>query len=398
MKRKYLYISVLILIILIITILILVQYKSGNLGIYKNSKDSNLKADVNNVISYALIDNTGEYLKTVVTIKKDTPIESIQYTDVDNKVIKLQTKNKNIVAIDLSVKAGEDMPFKIVSNGVEETQILNIPLDYINNYITLSKDDTNSTEQKYLFITNYNTDLQNEPIKNYYKIGNRTNWTEYTNNININVSDMNDFTNGQTTIYFKEETQNGEKIVREYVENVPLTGDFEIFRNALANIGEDPTKYDITCTEKTNCESYWFQLGQMGGGHGTDGADYSATFKINFKSSKNILSTIQPSEIEVGYVLFANSGSGLWGSGTSTSAAIATIYYTDGTTDQQTTGQKCWGKTVTGNLTFSIDSSKEISYITLNIKGHDASYSSSNGYFTGVTLKDCDFSNSIIQP
>lgn len=55
------YISIIIFAILVITVLILVQYKSSNFGIYKSSKNANLRADINDVISFALIDNTGEY-------------------------------------------------------------------------------------------------------------------------------------------------------------------------------------------------------------------------------------------------------------------------------------------------------------------------------------------------
>ena len=171
---------------------------------------------------------------------------------------------------------------------------------------------------------------------------------------------------------------------------MPLIGDFEIFRNALATTGEDPTKYGITATEKIKCESYWFNLGQMGSGHGTNSAIYSSTFKIDFKNVNNNLEKIETSQIEIGYTLYAL--------GRSKSGAIAIIYYTDGTTDKQEIEQGYWGGTKTGSLVFSVDNSKEINYITLQIQGYDADYTSSYGYFENVILKDCDFSNLVTQP
>lgn len=400
--KKTIYI-ILILLISIIAIFIF-QY-NGEFNLFKIF--NSFKPEVKNNLSYSLVDNTEEFLKTLVKIERDDNIESIEYTDVNNNIVVLNPVNKSVIGIDLKVKVAEEMPFKIVSNGLEEIEKLYIPSDYINNYIVLTKDSDNSTEQNYLFSASYRTDLENETVNNYYTIGNRSNWTKYANPFNVTISDISDFATGQTTIHLKEETENEEKVIRDCTENAPLTGDFEIFRNALAVSGEDPTKYGITCINKSNCESYWFDLSRMGGGHSSTTANFSSTFNIDFQSNKNFLNKVETSTIEVSYVLFGNSGRryvdrpGFHGylNFASTSAAIAAIHYTDGTTEEKTTGKKSWGDTeITSTFSFPVDTSKEISNITLTIEGYDDDYSNSYGYFSNVTLKDCDFSNFIVQP
>lgn len=402
MKKTIYIISILLVVIIAVLIF---QYNSEfNLFKVFNS----FKPEVKNNLSYSLVDNTEEFLKTLVKIERDDNIESIEYTDVNGNIVILNPVNKSVVGIDLKVKVAEEMPFKIISNGLEEIEKLYIPSDYINNYIVLTKDINNSTEQNYIFSASYRTDLENETVNNYYTIGNRSNWTKYTSPFNVTISDISDFTTGQTTIHLKEETENEEKVIRDYIENAPLTGDFEIFRNALAVSGEDPTKYGITCTSKTNCESYWFDnLSKIGGGHSSGTANYSCTFNIDFQSNKNFLNRMETPTIEVSYVLFGNSHTGKvdrpgfhgYLTTKSTSAAIATIHYTDGTTDQKSTEKKCWGDSeITGIFSFSVDTSKEINNITLTIDGHDDDYTNSYGYFSNITLKDCDFSNFIVQP
>ena len=165
---------------LTLTIIISIVTIFNKKELFNNKLLHRTKSEVKSPITYSLVDNTNEYLKTILRIEKDNNIESIQYMDIDNKPVILRPVNKNIVAIDLKVKVAQDMVFKIISNGIEETQVLNIPTDYINNYITLDKDDSNSTEKQYRLIANYTTDLQNEPITNYYKVGNRVNYSKYT--------------------------------------------------------------------------------------------------------------------------------------------------------------------------------------------------------------------------
>ena len=132
MKSK----NILIIILSIITLLIVyLMIKYNILGqIQKNIEDKTQKME-ENTLSYIIYDNTGEKLKTVVTIAKEEGIDSVEYTDNDGKIVKIEGQGNKRIAIDLKATVDVDIPFKIVSNELETTEVMHIPTDYIEKYM-----------------------------------------------------------------------------------------------------------------------------------------------------------------------------------------------------------------------------------------------------------------------
>lgn len=125
-----------------------------------------------NILSYILYDNTEEKLKALVTISKEEGITSIEYTDTDGKKIEINGNGKKKISMDIKVEACKDINFKITSNNEEITETINVPSNYINDYINISKSEETSTNTIFNYNVEYNTDLS--PEEEYYKLGRDT--------------------------------------------------------------------------------------------------------------------------------------------------------------------------------------------------------------------------------
>ena len=228
MKSK----NILIIILSIITLLIVyLMIKYNILGqIQKNIEDKTQKME-ENTLSYIIYDNTGEKLKTVVTIAKEEGIDSVEYTDNDGKIVKIEGQGNKRIAIDLKATVDVDIPFKIVSNELETTEVMHIPTDYIEKYMITTKLEEESTETAHKYNIEYNTDLVNENVKNYYKVGNdNEKWIEYSNKMQIELADLDNPENKTTTLYTKEVNQYNDTLIKQEIVNVPLKGDVDIFK------------------------------------------------------------------------------------------------------------------------------------------------------------------------
>ena len=74
--------------------------------------------------------------------------------------------------MDIKVEACKDINFKITSNNEEITETINVPSNYINDYINISKSEETSTNTIFNYNVEYNTDLS--PEEEYYKLGRDT--------------------------------------------------------------------------------------------------------------------------------------------------------------------------------------------------------------------------------
>ncbi len=377
MKSK----NILIIILSIITLLIVyLMIKYNILGqIQKNIEDKTQKME-ENTLSYIIYDNTGEKLKTVVTIAKEEGIDSVEYTDNDGKIVKIEGQGNKRIAIDLKATVDVDIPFKIVSNELETTEVMHIPTDYIEKYMITTKLEEESTETAHKYNIEYNTDLVNENVKNYYKVGNdNEKWIEYSNKMQIELADLDNPENKTTTLYTKEVNQYNDTLIKQEIVNVPLKGDVDIFKQTTRK-GKSLSQSGFT-SSYSHSEDSGFSLNYLKAGHHRDSADYSGTFRVKWDTLK--LNMFKAPQLYIEYRLFANTRYGC----PSNVGFTTTVRYKDGTTTSGNKGATQYQSETSVPVTLNLDKTKDIDYLEMKVYGYDDNNSYSYGYVRNIILK-----------
>ena len=356
--------KIIIILIILISILAIV-FLFNNLSLVQNIQTIIAKRkalEQEDGISYVLYDNqTENKIKTMVIITRQAGIERVEYLD-SNEITIIYCDGRTTLAMDIETQINKEYCFNVISNGEEKIESIIIPENYLDEYFTFT------SEQEYNVGIEYSNYREGEEITNYYAIGkNSTNWIEYTENINLEISHMDTIGVPNTTVLAKQVDSIGDTIIenKENTYNVPTTGDFDIFANVFAS-GKTMEHYGFTSSYKygdeRGFEPYNLKVGLGDWSYKT----YSATFTLNFSNSN--LNLIKAKQLDIEYLLKC---SGDWTQRGARVGGSTTLYYTDGTSETQTISQAYYTN-VTKKLVFDLDETKQIDYIEMKISGKDA--------------------------
>lgn len=389
MKKQKIIISLCIIIAILIICIIIKIDPISQIRIYRKSAGLEMNE---NVLSYIMYDNTGEKLKTVVIISKEEGITSIEYIDMDGKLIKVNGNGKKKIAIDIKAEVNKDINFKVTSNNKETIEVMNIPSNYINKYISISKSEETSTDTIFNYNVEYNTDLsEDEEVKYYYKIGeNNKTWVEYTGGqIGITISDVDNFEEKTTTFMLKEQNKYGDIIIRSETIDVPVIGDMDVFRNSIV-MDKTLAEYGFT-SSYSNSEDNAFRPYCLQAGHHKDYASWSGNFFLYLDPVG--LNKLNASGLYIEYILYANTvrvyeTKWRWDDYVSNVGFSTNLMYKDGISQNISRGQTNYESATSVPIEFTFDSEKEVNYVQMNISGIDNNYSSSYGYVKNIILRN----------
>lgn len=380
--------KVVIILLLVILLLILVSIYT-NKELIKQITSRTFKQEEEDVIldgiSCKVLDNTEEKIKAFVVITREKGIEKIEYVANNKENIVLNCNDKQKVTIDIEMLVNEEQQFKVISNGEEEIEIVTLNSDYIDDYIKIAKLDNEEEHDQ--------VDIEFIPVQaslNYYKI-NKGPWIQYSSTLSLDLSDIDieKLQNGgnETTIYAKSVDFAGNTIISsKTIELTKKYPDFDVFNNMEISGKTNPAEYGISGswnyshnTGVGNLRN--FSVRNMGayfrqGGH----FNYSASFTIS-----NI-SAIKPIKASQLYFTAYHYAPDYY----SRTYSSATIYYTDGTSQNTTTNSldgKPGGGSVSrtfGNTTNLQD--KPIDRIVFYVSGHKNSGGIQTN-ITGIVLK-----------
>lgn len=377
-NKKMLIIVLLTIIVITATIILL-----NKTNVVENIQDRlarNKSYEQPNGLSYMLYDNQDGILKMLAVIREENGIDSVEY-ESDGERIKVYGNKRTILGIDLRAQVNKEYAYKINSNGNLKSESILMSDNYLDNYFKYTKISEESTDELYKYGIEYFTDLKNDTITNYYTIGNNsTNWGEYSENIDLTISHMENIGDKTTTICAKQVNSTGDTIIDKRVFDIPRKGDFDVFANTLVT-GKTMNDYGFTASF-SNCQNQSFTEYNLMAGHETNNGNYSATFNLDFSMSN--LQLLNAKQLLIDYILTATIRNG----GISNVGASATLYYTDGTYEQQTIAATTYTTSTSKNITIDLDNTKELDYLQIKIWGYDANYSYSRGRVSNIVLKD----------
>lgn len=236
----------------------------------KNKQITTKHEDVESMkLSYRVIDNTSEDIKGLLIIEDESGIDSIEYTNDEDKLIKLNCNGKLKVAIDKKVKLDKDYNIKIKTNAGERSQTIRIDKAKIEEYVKINLDND-------ILDIEYNNE---ETVKKYYKIGNG-NWIEYKNKIDITYIRYNTSAT-ISEIYAKEVDKNGNTIINIKQTSITPYRKENVF-DIMSKESKTMQEFGFSVVNRVNCENWGFSSHYLCAGHTTGAGNYSAKFKLDF--------------------------------------------------------------------------------------------------------------------
>lgn len=382
-------ISIIIIFLILIVVLLVVANTFINNNLIKQAISKTFKQEdektILNGISCKALDNTGEKIKAFVTITRENGIEKIEYIASNEKNVVLNCNNKQKVTIDIEILVDEEKQFKVTSSGEEKIETVILNTHYIDDYIKITKLDNEEEHDK--------VDIEFTPVQassNYYKI-NKGPWIQYSSILSLDLSDIDieklQSEENETTIYAKSVDVDGNTLISsKTIELTKKYPDFDLFHNMEISGKTNLTEYGIS--------GYWNYAQNNGTGDHRNfsvrnmGVYFRQGGRFNYSASFTIsnISAIKPIKANQLYFTAYHYAPDY----PSRTYSSATIYYTDGTSQNTTTNSldgKAGGGSVSrtfGNTTNLQD--KPIDRIIFYVSGHrNAGGIQTN--ITGIILK-----------
>jgi len=290
----------------------------------------------------------------------------------------IYSDGKTTLAIDLNAEVNKEYRFKVISNGEEKIESITIPENYLDNYFKYTVDEANTLSIEYI------TDQPDEEIINEYKIGKEsTNWKEYTENIKLEPTHMQNIGDTTTIINTKQTDSLGDIISDEEIVPIPTTGDFNIFENCLVR-GKTVDEYGFSYTQ-SGCQTFNFTPDNLTAGRWQYSGNYTCTFTLDFSTSN--LDLLKAKQLHIDYTLYA------WGSykkDYSTVGFSGTLYYTDGTSSVQTLDVAQYSVETAKEMIFELDTTKQLDRLEIQIWGRDSFDAEAFGRVDNIILKDVE--------
>lgn len=362
--RKKILILIIVIFVAILTLLLVNVFTNNKIikqllpRIYKQQEEK----PIVDGISCKVLDNTGEKIKSFVTITRENGIETVEYIANNGETVKLNCNQKKKVIIDTEMLVNEEQQFKITSNGEEKIETVSLNENYIDDYIKYIKLDNDEPYDQ--------IDIQFTPVQNslnYFKINNGA-WNTYSSTLSLDISNvvLEKLQKGEydITIYTMSVDSSGNTLVaNKTIELTKKCPNFNLFYNmdisGKTNLGEYALR--VTSWSGSDSEWRWFQVRAMGGGHYHGSGSFNVVITMNWNEPE-----ITFDNITTTFALYAE---GSW----SKSRGAIRINYTDGTSSSSGTGTYDRRGTVYWNTAIQVDKSKQISNIQFICSGSDGS-------------------------
>ena len=337
------------------------------------------QSQVTDNFSYVLGNFPVDVVPVMVIIERADGMDTVKYMR-NGQEIEINCEGRNRVAIDYEAKVNTNYEFKVISNGVESTETLNVS-DDLDSYIEAKENLDNKTLQ----IT---TPSIIDTITRYYKITSSGNWQECNGDIYLdNVIDVNQLNSDNTVdIYATVIDIKGKEVTTK--KKIDVSNKYKVSLNIfnhMEKLGKSMSEYGFSSSfYKTEGQSMASR--DLFAAHWHGYSSFTGTFNLNCNFlNQKLKANLQDAELQVTFHWWCDLHSDL--------KCNTTIYYSDGTNNSN--GMTCWFSEwdahynplwVKSNYTVPIKK-PTVTNMRFVIDGYDDDYSSVGGRIIDLNIR-----------
>ena len=333
------------------------------------------QSQVTDNFSYVLGHFPVDIVPVMVIIERADGMDTVKYMR-NGQEIEINCEGRNRVAIDYEAKVNTNYEFKVISNGVESTETLNVS-DDLDSYVDVSENDINKTLQ-------VKTPIIIDTVTKYYKVTSSGNWQECNGDIYLdNVVDVNQLNADNTVdIYAIIEDSKGKQVTTSH--KIDVSNKYKVSLNIfnhMEKLGKSMAEYGFSASYDRT-EQQAMASRNLYAAHFRGYSGFTGTFNLNCNFlNQKLKANLQGAELQVTFNWWCRHYSSLY--------CETTVYYSDGSNNSSRIN--CWagveeGQWVASNSIVPLRK-PTVTNMKFVIHGYDADYSSVGGKITDLNIR-----------